>query len=160
MSFEVEELAQEPEVCVAHAGSLLVFVWRGPITEASLDKTNRIEAELIERYGRVAVMGVITSMSSGIPTAELRQAASDAMRRFQPSVDGTAIVLGAEGTRAVIARTFLAGLSLVTDFHSPLKVYRRVADATAWLDTLGSRTMPAHAEVAAAIERYLAGVRG
>src|SRR5438552_2256172 len=93
----VVELAAMPEVRCGNFGSLLVMVWRGTVTPDSLNKTNAVEEALIKQHGRISVIGVITDLGGGIPSADLRQASADAMKRFQPHVRGTALIVVAEG---------------------------------------------------------------
>jgi hypothetical protein len=132
----VLELAAMPEVRCGHYESLFVMVWRGTVTTASLDRTNAVEDTLIKRYGRISVVGVITDLGGGVPSADLRQASADALKRFAPSVRGTTLMVDAGGAKAVLFRTFLAGLTLLIDFESPLKIVKTHPDAATWLQQL------------------------
>lgn len=132
----VEILGDFPSARVASLGSVMVVAWRGHLTAAVLSEVNTVEAALIARYGRISVIGVVTELSTGVPDEDLRRASADAMKRFQSDVRGTALVIAATGVKAVLARTFFAGLSLMMTFESPLRGFRNVADAVAWQRTL------------------------
>jgi hypothetical protein len=132
------ELLSLPEVRVGHHGPLMVMVWRGEVQLNSLEKTNAVEDALVKQFGKISVIGAITNLVGGIPSAELRKNAAEAMRRFQPAVRGTALVVMAEGAKAVLARTFLAGMALLIDFRSPMKTFRNVLDAVGWLNEKGA----------------------
>jgi len=154
------ELASLPEVRVGHFGSMMVMVWRGTVTPDSLAKTNQVEEALINQFGRVSVIGIITELGGGIPSAELRQASIDAMKKFQPSVRGTALHVAATGAKAVLFRTFLAGLTLVIDFASPLKIFKTVDDCVGWIQRLeGQDSMLGEPNLAAAVSEFLAQSR-
>src|SRR6185503_8130883 len=64
----VLELAALPEVRVGHCGPLMVMVWRGNVTPESLAKTNEIEEALIKQHHQIAVVGVVTDLSGGVPS--------------------------------------------------------------------------------------------
>ena len=129
----VLELASMPEVRCGHFGSLLVMVWRGTVTPESLAKTNDVEEALIRQHSHISVIGVITDMGGGTPSGELRKASAEAMKKFAPHVRGTALVVIAEGAKAVLFRTFLAGFTLLIDFPSPMKIFKKPSDGIAWL---------------------------
>jgi hypothetical protein len=132
------ELLSLPEVRVGHHGPLMVMVWRGEVSVESLEKTNAVEEALVKQFGKISVIGAITNLVGGIPSAELRKSGADAMRRFQPHVRGTALVVMAEGAKAVLARTFLAGMALLIDFKSPMKTFRVLGEAVGWLNEKGA----------------------
>jgi hypothetical protein len=151
------ELLSLPEVRVGHYGSLMVMVWRGEVSVDSLAKTNAVEDALVKQFGKISVIGAITNLVGGIPSAELRKSGAEAMRRFQPHVRGTALVVMAEGAKAVLARTFLAGMALLIDFKSPMKTFRVMGDAVTWLNERGSEL---HNEsVARAVELFVSQSR-
>lgn len=135
----VLELASLPEVRCGHYESLLVMVWRGHITAESVTRTNEVEAALIKQHGRITVIGVLTDLSGGVPSSEIRQAAADAMKRFMPHVRCTVLVVLAEGAKAVLFRTFLAGFSLIIDFQSPLKIFKSISDAVSWVQRMDAQ---------------------
>jgi hypothetical protein len=130
------ELLSLPEVRVGQCESLMVMVWRGEVTAASLDRSNAIEDELVKRFNHISVMGIITNLVGGIPTSEMRQKSTEAMKRYQANVRGTALVVTATGAKAVLTRTFLAGMTLLIDFESPLKSFRTVNEGLQWLARL------------------------
>lgn len=129
-------LGDFPSARVASLGSVMLVAWRGAITASVLNEVNTLEAEMIARCGRISVIGVVTDLSSGVPNDELRRASADAMKRFQSDVRGTALVIASSGVKAVLARTFFAGLSLMMTFESPLRGFRTVAEAVTWQRTL------------------------
>lgn len=135
----VVELLSMPEVRCGHYGPLFVMVWRGTVTTESLHRTNEVEDALIKQYGRISVIGVITDLGGGVPSSELRQASADAMKRYAPNVRGTALIVHAQGAKAVLFRTFLAGLTLILDFESPLKIVRTFPDAVSWVQGIAGQ---------------------
>ncbi len=152
----VLELASLPEVRCGHFNSLFVMVWRGTVTPESLAKTNEVEQALINQYGRISVIGCITDLGGGVPSAELRQASADAMRRFMPNVRGTALIVLAEGAKAVLFRTFLAGFTLVIDFPSPMKIFKNVSDAVSWVQRMdGQELALADGELAQSVAEFV-----
>jgi hypothetical protein len=154
------ELLSEPEVRVGHFQSLMVMVWRGQIQAGVLAKTNAIEDALVKQFGKVSVLGVITNLAGGIPNAELRQAGADAMKHFQPFVRGTALVVASEGAKAVLARTFLAGMTLLINFESPLKASRTLGDALGWVMQLPGQDPALNVEkLIDAVETFVAQSR-
>lgn len=152
----VVELAAMPEVRCGHYGSLFVMVWRGTVTPESLRRTNEVEEALIKQHGRISVIGVITDLGGGVPSSELRQTSADAMKRFAPNVLGTALIVHAQGAKAVLFRTFLAGLTLILDFESPLKIVRTFPDAVSWVQGLaGQDPQLASPELAQAVTAFV-----
>ena len=156
----VLELASLPEVRCGHCGPLLVMVWRGQVSTTSLEKTNQIEEALIGQHGRISVIGIITDLGGGVPSAELRKASADAMKRFAPHVRGTALVVLAEGAKAVLFRTFLAGFTLLIDFPSPMKIFKTLNDSVAWVQRMeGQDSALGDPLLAQAVAEFVAGAR-
>ncbi len=151
----VEELLALPEVRVGWLDGVMIIVWRGRITVELLERVNTVEALLLERCDALCVMGVITELSHAMPEVDLRAAAVAAMERFQDRVRGTALVVSALGVKAVLARTFLAGLSLVMTFRSPLKAFRTTGEAIEWFRVLPGFSSPA--ELREPVDAFIAG---
>ncbi len=128
----VEVLGEWPGLKVGRYGNVLISVWRGTITPQLLEHVNEVQAKVIAQHGRITAIGVLTGQSTGVPSEELRQASIMAMKRFQAHVRGTALVIATSGVKAMLARTFFAGLSLMMP-SSPHRAFRSVDEAVAWL---------------------------
>ncbi|MBL8949964.1 MAG: hypothetical protein JNK82_04250 [Myxococcaceae bacterium] len=129
----VEVLGEWPGVKVGKLGSVLVSVWRGTITPQLVEQVNALQGQLIKEHGDITAVGVLTGQSSGVPSEELRQASIMAMKRFQAHVRGSALVIATSGVKAMLARTFFAGLSLMLSPSSPHRAFRTVEEAMRWL---------------------------
>jgi len=128
----VEVLGEWPGVKVGRLGTVLISVWRGTITPQLLESVNAVQAKVIEEHGNITALGVLTGQSTGVPSEELRQASIVAMKRFQSHVKGTALVIAASGVKAMLARTFFAGLSLMMP-GSPHRAFKELGEAASWL---------------------------
>jgi len=98
---------------LGHVGSVLVTVWFSELTTAALDALEKHHEALANRHGKITLVSVIVGATAA-PPAELRdrlraQSTELAKRRL-----GNIIVVRAKGLSAIIARSFLAALSLVS----------------------------------------------
>lgn len=92
-------------------GSVLVSVWFSELTSAALDALQKHHEALANREGKITLVSIIVGATAA-PPAALRermraQSAELAKRRL-----GNIIVVRARGLSAIIARSFLAALSL------------------------------------------------
>jgi hypothetical protein len=85
--------------------------------------------------------------------AETRAALDQSVTETRPRVKASAVVLQAEGFKAVVVRSIIAALTLVNGSRTPMKTFDQVDGALAWahpfLDDHGGRA-PTLDEIAAA----------
>lgn len=123
----ITQLQEFPEARFGHVGPLLVSIWYSELSLRSIDALDAHQKTLAERYGKVTMISVVSSATKN-PSPELREE----LKRRAPNQEsmriGNIVVVNARGLGAIIARTFLAALSLV---QSGLSVAKDIDDAAA-----------------------------
>ncbi len=94
-------------------GSVLVSVWFSELTMAALDALERHHEALYARHGKITLVSIVISATAA-PPAELRERMK-AQSYMAKKRLGNIIVVRARGLSAIIARSFLAAMSLVSD---------------------------------------------
>lgn len=137
------------EVEVGHRGPVVVSCFFGWPNAASLQVAAQAQKSVIAQYGKVLSLSVIppmelqlarnTSVSLTLSGAErettLKQTASVSDELAAHTL-GSAMVILSTGIVGVMVRTFIAGMSLVARTQTPLKSFRTLPDAVAFLETL------------------------
>jgi hypothetical protein len=94
-------------------GSVLVTVWFSELTTAALDALEKHHEALANRLGKITLVSIIVSATEA-PRAELRERLRAQSTQLAKRRLGNIIVVRAKGLSAIIARSFLAALSLVS----------------------------------------------
>jgi hypothetical protein len=156
LDISIPELSRSPELRVGLHQALLVLVWRGRITEATLTALNDVEAAVVAKVPRIRVINAVVGTASGEASISMMQAAAKLAARFDASVIGSAtVVLG--GTRVATAtRMVLDGLLVLIGQADRYRFFSRLPDALTWLGKLppqgAERVGP---ELAAAVEAFI-----
>lgn len=99
-------------------GSVLVIAWYSELTTAALDAIQKHEEPLADRHGKITLVSIILGATAAPPT-EVRER----MRKESPELDerrlGNLIVVRTQGLSAIIARSFLAAMSLMSSIKVP-----------------------------------------
>ena len=107
-------------------GSVLVSVWFSELTSAALDALEKHHEALADQHGKITLVSIVMGASAA-PPAELRER----MRRQSTELSkrrlGNVIVVRTRGLQSIIARSFLAAMSLVSTEN--IKVPRTLEEA-------------------------------
>lgn len=118
-------LQEFPEARFGHVGPVLVSVWYSELSMRVVDALDEHQAALVKKYGKVTLISIVQSASK-TPPPEIREE----LKRRQPLQEatrlGNIVVVNTRGLSAIIARTFLAALSLT---NSGLQVAKDLEDA-------------------------------
>lgn len=121
---------------VLRDGDLLVEVLRGnPGVEAIKAVRAQIPAQANTAGGGLRFIIVIPA-SVSIPGADVRTEIVEFLRTGADSLRAVAAVIEGTGLRASAIRSVSTGASLAARSRIPMKVFKNVADAAAWMDTL------------------------
>jgi hypothetical protein len=142
-------------VC-AHAGPLLVPVWRGHVTLASLPIVRELAADLIARYGRVSTLSIMR-IARSTPALEpgVEPAYAELAAELSPGLVGAATVIEASGTAAAIAHGVRARTLPV--LAAPSEAFSTVTAALAWLAALPGQAEELRSAASLAVELELLG---
>ena len=106
-------LEECPEFRVGHVGSVYVTVWFSELTERALDALSKHHHALVAKYGKITLVSVVINATKA-PGPELRERLRSQSVELAKDRRGNIIVVLARGMSAIIARTFLAVLSLIS----------------------------------------------
>ena len=109
-------LEECPEFRLGHVGSVYVTVWFSELNEKALDSLARHHHALVAKYGKITLVSVIVNATKA-PGPELRDRLRAQSVELAKHRHGNVIVVLARGMSAIIARTFLAMLSLISSEH-------------------------------------------
>lgn len=133
----VVELGFESEhLTVGAAGPLVVASYRGG-TKAELERLDAFQAALVAKHGRIASMSLMDNVNSMVRMDdETRKFSAELAKKYEKTNIGGAIVVRTKGIGAVIARTSLSAVFLVTQGGLEMKVFKTVDDGLTWLRSL------------------------
>lgn len=122
----ITTLEERPECRVGHTGSVFVTAWYSELTEAALDMMERHQTALSQRYGKVTLISIVMGATKN-PPPDVRERLKRTADFLQDQRIGNFVVVQTRGLSAIIARTFLAALSLMNSEN--MKVFKTLEDA-------------------------------
>jgi hypothetical protein len=128
--FESEHLT------VGAVGPLVVVSYRGG-TKAELERLDAFQAALVAKHGRIASMSLMDNIGSmARMDEETRKFSAELAKKYEKTNIGGAIIVRTKGIGAVIARTSLSAVFLVTQGGLEMKVFKTVDEGLTWLRSL------------------------
>ena len=122
-------LQELPEVRLGHFGSVFVTVWYSELTERALDALEQQQIKLASQFKSVTLVSIVVGASKS-PPPELRDRIKARANDLRAQRIGNIVAVTNKGLGAIIARTFLAALSLINDEKMIIvKSAREAADA-------------------------------
>ena len=123
---QLEVTAEFPEVRLATIGPLMISVWYQEASLRGFEALGKTQDRLVAQYGMISSINISVILPRAPPPEAIewvksQQAKSDATTRE------TVVVLLSRGLSAVIARTFLATVSLFS--RRNLKVVKTLTEA-------------------------------
>lgn len=122
----VTVLQEHPEFRLGHVGSVFVTVWFNELSHAGLDALNKHQKDLAAKFGKVTMLSVVVDATKA-PSPEIRERLKTETDDLAPARLANIIVVQARGMSAIIARSFLAMLSLISKEH--MKVFKTLEEA-------------------------------
>ncbi|MER2565371.1 MAG: hypothetical protein ABTQ32_31895 [Myxococcaceae bacterium] len=132
----VEPGFESEHLTVGSAGALLVASYRGG-TKADLERLDAFQAALVAKHGRIASMSLMDNVNSMVRMdEETRQFSAVLAQKYAKTNIGGAIVVRSKGLGAVLARTSLSAVFLVTKNGVEMKVFKTIDEGLTWLRSL------------------------
>ncbi|MBS2033009.1 MAG: hypothetical protein JST54_34370 [Deltaproteobacteria bacterium] len=148
-------LKELPEVRFGHWGPVFVSVWFSELTERSLDALESHQRDLAKRYPSVTLLSVVVGASKA-PPPELRDRIKAQSNELRKQRIGNIVAVTNKGVGAIIARTFLAALSLISDEKMIIvKTAREAAEAARAIPGQAGEVI-AHASLGEELEAFVA----
>ena len=122
----ITTLEERPECRLGHAGPVFVTAWYSELTEAALDMLERHQTALAQRYGKVTLISIVMGATKN-PPPDVRERLKRTANFLEDQRIGNFVVVQTRGLSAIIARTFLAALSLMNSEN--MKVFKSLEDA-------------------------------
>lgn len=119
-------LQEHPEFRLGHVGSVYVTVWFNELSHTALDALTKHQEDLAAKYGKITLVSVVVDATK-TPGPEIRDRLKAQGQVLSQARLGNIIVVQARGMSAIIARSFLAMLSLISKEH--MKVFKTVEEA-------------------------------
>lgn len=119
-------LQEFPEVRLGHVGSLFVSVWYSELTVRAVDALEKHHRALAAKYGKITQISVVVGAQSN-PTPEMRDRLKEGAVELQQQRRANIVVVQTRGVAAIITRTFLAALSLMSSEN--MKVFKTLEEA-------------------------------
>ena len=119
-------LQEHPDFRLGNVGSVFVTVWFSELSHAALDALTNHQKLIFEKHGKVTMVSVVVNATQA-PGADLRERIKVQMEELADMRMGNITVVLARGMSAIIARSFLAMLSLISKEH--MKVFKTLEEA-------------------------------
>lgn len=129
----ITQLEAIPECRLGHVGSVFVSVWYSRLTLQALELLDKHHHALAAKYGKVTFISVVMGAAEN-PPADVRERLKQASGEMLKQRRANLVVVQTKGLSAIIARTFLAALSLISP--EKMDVFKSVEDAVAMAQAL------------------------
>ena len=158
MTTKFETIAEAPGFRMGAFGAVVVTVYREVVNSAALNELDLRQADLLTRHPKLFTFTVVMGKGLSAPTSEVRQLAAKLQAKYASRSTGAAVVFSAGGLAGIVARGFMAGLSMVAPPEMNQKTFKTVAEAVAWARSIPSQVPEvAVADLLKAIEEFVAG---
>lgn len=155
----IVELPAVPGVRIGHRGPVLVSVFFDWPNAARLQAMQAAQLDLAKRFGKVSALSIIPPIDTAAlksDPAAVEQLNPDPKNReanaresakvgelLEASTLGAAMVIMPRGMMAVMIRSFMGAMSLLSRSRTPLQTFKELVPAVAWLEGLpGATSMP------------------
>jgi hypothetical protein len=147
-------LAEKPEYRLGHFGSVFISVWFSRLNIPALETLERYHRELAAKYGKVTFLSVVVGAAEN-PPAEVRARMQEGTKELLPLRRANLIVVQTRGLSAIIARSFLAAMSLMSS--EKMGVFKTVEEAVAEAQRLPDQDadVKAHTTLAHEIKAFV-----
>lgn len=147
-------LDETPEYRLGHFGSLLVSAWYSRLNIPALESLEKHHRELASKHGKVTFLSVVVGAAEN-PPADVRERMKHGSEALLPLRRANLIVVQAKGLSAIIARSFLAAMSLMSP--EKMGVFKTVEEAVAEAQRLPDQdeAVKAHPTLAAEIRAFV-----
>lgn len=144
------------DIRIGHLGSIFITVHEGVLTHEVYSFYEQQQARLIALHPRISIFAVVLGSTSA-PHPEVRERLNEVSKATRPNRIGTVVAITAGGLGAIITRTFLAALALVSP--ESIRATRDIASGVAALKALPGQLpeVVADSTIAAQIEAFVAG---
>jgi hypothetical protein len=106
-------LEECPEYRLGHVGSVYVSVWFSELSTAALDALSKHHHALAKKYGKITLVSIVVGATKA-PGPELRDRLRAETAELAKSRRANIVVVLTKGLSAIITRSFLAMLSLLS----------------------------------------------
>jgi len=137
------------DVMLGHRGPVVVSCFFGWPNGSSLKAAADAQRQVIAQYGKVVTLSIVPPVDlqrakNAAVTLDVPAEERDASTRKTAEVTeelaahtvASAMVILTPGVVGVMVRSFLAAVSLMSRSQVPLKTFRSLAEAVAWLETV------------------------
>lgn len=139
----VSLVSSSPDVRLGHRGPLVVSCFLGWPSGASLRAVAAAQRQVATQYGKVLSIAIIPPIDAATaPPLNLQTEQRDASLKVSAEVGeqvaattiASAMVIMPRGLVAVMVNSFMAAVTLVMRAQTPLKTFRTLPEAVAWLE--------------------------
>jgi hypothetical protein len=122
------------QIRVFSSGPLLVVDYVTAGTVESLEDTFKHQQALIASHGKISTLQIVTGAVGKIDDA-VKKKAAEMTKAMENKVFGSAIVIPGTSLSAMMIRTVVTGINMVSKSSTPQKCYGTVAEALTWLQS-------------------------
>ncbi|HWB74923.1 MAG TPA: hypothetical protein VG755_08200 [Nannocystaceae bacterium] len=114
-------------------GPIVAVVWRGAVTQSAVHEVGDVLVHTARRSPTPIAFLTVAQFKAPVPSAEVRESIVRCYRSLGSQLACVAQVVEGEGFWAAAARSFIAGIGLVSRRQWPMSVFAKVPDALVWI---------------------------
>lgn len=147
-------LDETPEYRLGHFGSVFVSVWFSRLNIPALEALEKFHRELAAKHGKVTFISIVVGAAEN-PPADVRERMREGTAALLPLRRANLVVVQTKGLSAIIARSFLAAMSLMSP--EKMGVFKTVEEAVAEAQRIPDQEamVKAHTTLAAEIRAFV-----
>ena len=147
-------LDETPECRLGHLGPLLIAVWNSKLTVRSLELLEEQHRALHSKFGKVTLLSVVVGAAE-TPSGPVRERLNHTAEELHRLRRANVIAVLARGLGAIIARSLMAAVSLIS--AEKIEVFKTTDDAVAFVQHLPGQdaTVVAALNLEAAVQDFV-----
>ena len=125
--------ALAPGLVVGHVGPVCVTIWREMVDEPRFEQQIEGVREIVAKYPGRSAFACIIEPTCAPPSDALRKRSIELFNGFDRQLACIACVIEGTGFRASVARSVLAGMTLMMKSGTPRSFFAEPALASSWI---------------------------
>lgn len=126
--------SRSPDLRIFTSASLLVVDYMAAGTLASLDENARHQQALLAAYPKISSLQIMSGPVGKVDDA-LKKKAAEMTKAIENKCFGSAIVIPGSSLGAMMIRTVVTGINMVSKSNTPQKCFATIGEALSWLQS-------------------------
>lgn len=126
---------KSPQIRLWSSGTLLLCEYVSNATVESLEEVSKAQQAIVAAHGKVSSLQFVSGELGKVDDA-VKKKAAEMTKMLEKQTVGSAVVMPGNSLSAMMIRTVVTGINMMSRSTSPTKCYATITEALSWLQSL------------------------